>query len=138
MKKRVFLCLAAVMSIWWTGIGIAQQSKVPAEVWQKAQTEGIVRVLVGVDAPTKLEGRVSPEVLQAHQQVIAAAQDELLAELAGTNHRVTQRYSNIPGLALEVGPDALAALERSPRVTDVREVRILKPHQEQRVPKEKP
>jgi hypothetical protein len=68
MKKLSFLCLPAVVLITWTGIGIAQQGKVPAklpkvraEVWQKAQAEGVVGVIVGLDVPWQLEGKLSKQ-----------------------------------------------------------------------------
>jgi subtilisin len=134
MKKRLFLCLSAVVLLAWTEVGVAQQSKVPPEVWEKAQREGVVLVIVGLDVPTKIEGRMSPEARQAHQKAIATVQDELLAELAGTQHKIRRKFQNIPGISLEARPDALAVLERSPRVVDVKEVRVDKPHLSQSAP----
>jgi len=63
------------------------------------------------------------EVGLAQRKAIAAAQDQLLAELTGTNYRVIGRYRSIPGIGLEMGQDALLVLERSARVTDVTEDR---------------
>jgi hypothetical protein len=42
-----------------------------------------------------------------------------LAELNGTQFRVTRLYRTIPGVALRVGLDALEILEKSPAVTNV-------------------
>ena len=136
MNKRFFLCLLAVVGIGCVGFGAAQQGKIPPEVWQKAREKGVVRVLVQLDAPTKPEGKLSKEAAQAQRKAVAGAQDELLAELAGTKHRVGQAFKNIPGLSLEVGLDALAVLERSAHVVKVTEERVFKPLQEQSVPKE--
>ena len=96
----------------------------PPEVWQKAKIEGIVRVIVGLNVPWQPEGNLSKEAMLAQRQAIAAAQDELLAELAGMEHRVVRRFGNITGLALDVGLDALAVLEGSSRVVRVTEDRV--------------
>ena len=56
MKKISFLSLAVVILIGWTGIGVAQQAKIPPEVWEKAKTKGVVRVIVGFNVPWKPEG----------------------------------------------------------------------------------
>ena len=138
MNKRFFLCLLAVVGIGCIAFGAAQQGKVPPDIWQKAREKGVVRVLVQLNVPTKPIGTLSKEELLAQREVITAAQDELLAELAGTKHRVGRLFENIPGLSLEVGPDALAVLERSARVVKVTEERVFKPLQEPRVPKETP
>ncbi len=135
MKKRLSLCLAAVVWIGWTDIAVAQQGKVPPEVWEKAKTKGVVRVIVGLNVPWQPEGKLSQQDRFAQRKAIAAAQDELLAELAGTKHRVTGRYRFTPGIGLEIGPDALKVLELSARVTEVREDRVAKPSVEPSVPK---
>lgn len=75
-------------------------NKIPEDVWQKAWTNGVVRVFVQFDG--------EPE-----------AQDRLLASLAGTKHEVAGRYGS--SLWLKVGVDALAVLDRSPLVKRVRE-----------------
>jgi hypothetical protein len=55
----------------------------------------------------------------AQREAIAAAQNYLLTELANTKYRITRRYQAIPGIALEVGLDALRVLARSVAVTNV-------------------
>jgi hypothetical protein len=126
MKKGLRLCLAVLVLLAWTEVGVAQQQKVPPEVWEKVQAEGVVRVIVGLDVPWEPEGKLSPQAVLTQRQAIAKAQDALLAELAGTTHRVTGRYETVPGLGLEVGPDAIAVLEHSARVLNVTEDRPLK------------
>jgi hypothetical protein len=110
-------CLAA---------SVAQQDKVPLALWEKIKATGMIRVLVHLNIATVPRNALSKE--KGEQEAINAAQTELLTELAQVNHRVTARYKNIPGIGLEVGPDALGILERSKHVTRVSEDRpLLKP-----------
>ncbi len=135
MKRRLILCLVVVALIGWSRIGIAQQSVVPAEVTKKAQTEGVVRVIVQLNVATQPEGALSsPQAVLAQRQAIAAAQSGLLADLAGTSHRVTRQFEIISFIALEVGLDALAALERSARVVSVTEDHLATPFLAESVP----
>jgi hypothetical protein len=43
---------------------------------------------------------------------ISAARQVVLARLAGTSYRLVRQYATVPLLALEIGPDALEALEK--------------------------
>src|SRR5262245_25624474 len=97
----------------------AAQRKVSEEIWQKARTTGVVDVIVNLNVPWKSLGYLTPAERYALQDAIAAAQDKMLAELAGTKSRLISRFAYIPGLALEVGPDALAVLEKSNLVKTV-------------------
>ena len=94
-------------------------SVVPAELFTEATSAGAVLVLVGLKTPWSPEGPLSRELVLAQRQGIAAAQNYLLAELADTKFRVTRRYEAIPGIALEVGVDALQVLSKSVAVTNV-------------------
>ena len=76
-------------------------------------------VLVGLKTPWSPEGPLSKEMVVAQREAIAAAQNYLLTELANTEYRITRRYRVIPGIALEVGLDALKVLARSVAVTNV-------------------
>ena len=91
------------------------ERKVPGELLKRAEAEGSVRVVVE---------------LNVGRQGIRAAQDELLRDLAGTRHRVTRRYEQIPFLALEASPEALQVLDTSPVVARVQEDRLLLPQEE--------
>lgn len=73
--------------------------------------------------PWRPEGKLSQQERVAQRKRVAEAQEELLAELAGTKHKVIGRYRFNPGIGLEVGPDALELLERSAVVSNVREDR---------------
>jgi hypothetical protein len=97
----------------------AAQVAVPSteELIAKAAREGPLRVIVELRADSGPPSRES----------IAAAQDLVLQELAGTSHRVIRRFTTIPFLALEASVDALRRLAASPRVAGVREDQVLRP-----------
>ena len=80
---------------------------------------GSAWVLVGLDLPWQMESRLSQDDLRAQRSAIAAGQDDLLDQLAGRKFKVVRRYQEIPGIALEVGAEALAELARLPIVTNV-------------------
>ncbi len=92
---------------------------VPPELFKEVARSGTVLVLVGLKAPWSPEGALSKNLVSAQRQAIAAAQNYLLTELADTHYRITRRYQRIPGIALEVGLDALKVLARSVAVTNV-------------------
>jgi hypothetical protein len=92
---------------------------VPPELFKEAARDGTVLVLVGLKAPWSPEGPLSENLVSAQREAIAAAQNYLLTELADTRYRITRRYRRIPGIALEVGLDALGVLARSVAVTNV-------------------
>jgi hypothetical protein len=127
MDSKTFVGLAILLLLACARVGFSQQSKVPPEIWQKAKTKGMVQVMVQLNVPWQAEGNLSKEAVLAQRKAIAAAQDKLLSELAGTQHSVRRRFDSVRGLSLDVGPDALAVLERSPRVVNVTEVDADKP-----------
>jgi hypothetical protein len=92
---------------------------VPAELFKEVARTGTVLVLVGLKAPWSPEGSLNANLVSAQREAIAAAQNYLLTELADTKYRITRRYDKIPGIALEVGLDALKVLARSVAVTNV-------------------
>jgi hypothetical protein len=92
---------------------------VPAELFKEVARTGTVLVLVGLKAPWSPEGSLNANLVTAQREAIAAAQNYLLTELAATKYRITRRYDKIPGIALEVGLDALNVLSRSAAVTNV-------------------
>ncbi len=84
-----------------------------AELDAVAAEAGSVRAIVG------LQMRWAPDSLldgidrAAQTDTIQARQSGLLDAIAGTSYRVLHRYSYVPYIALELGPDAVAALEAS-------------------------
>ena len=80
-----------------------------------AVTAGRARVVVDlrIARGTKPEGDLpTADAVSAQRDAIAAAQDSVISRLTGTDFSVSRRYASVPQLALEIGPDALAALER--------------------------
>jgi hypothetical protein len=73
-----------------------------------ATAHGLARVLVEL----RVSDRPSPAPDAASQaRAIAAAQQEVLARLAGVPYRLVRQYTSVPLLALEIGGAALRALE---------------------------
>jgi hypothetical protein len=93
--------------------------KIPREVIDQAAAQGTVLVLVGLDVPWEMESRLSETGLQMQRAAIASVQSDLLNQLEGRNYKLIRRYQEIPGIALEVGADALAELARLSTVTNV-------------------
>ena len=111
-------CLTTLLAIAGS-TAVAQSDKIPREVIDQVAAHGSALVLVGLKVPWQMESSLSEAAVDAQREVIGAVQSDLLSELAGRKHQVIRRYIQIPGIALEVGADALAELARSPNVTSV-------------------
>ena len=122
-RKPVLPCvLGAAIVVAVPTFGPAQTPstpKIPAEVIDVAASGGSVLVLVGLKVPWQMESSLTEDQIQAQRDTIASIQKNLLSELAGKSYKIMRRYDRIPGIALEVGPDALAELARSSNVTNV-------------------
>ena len=72
-----------------------------------------VRVLVElrIAGGVTPEGQLTATAVEAQRLAIATARISVLAGLAGTKFLLVREYATTPHLALEVGADALAALE---------------------------
>jgi hypothetical protein len=118
---RFWLVLSVGSALFLAGAPARAQSnaKVPVEVIDQAAADGTVAVLVGLKVPWQMESALSESQIQTQREAIASVQTDLLSELAGKTYRVTRRYDRIPGIALEVGPDALAELAHSGKVVNV-------------------
>jgi hypothetical protein len=93
---------------------------------RSAVTQGPTRVLVELrlPGPSASDTDSSPP----RQPAIAAARQTVLARLTGTRYRLVRQYTTIPLLALEIGPEALQALEEmGDVVTRVRAEQIRSP-----------
>ena len=93
--------------------------KIPRDVIDATAANGSAWVLVGLDVPWQMEASLSQGDLRAQRSAIASGQNDLLDHLAGREFTVVRRYQEIPGIALEVGAEALAELARPPIVTNV-------------------
>ena len=118
------------LSLWVIGCALALaggaaqaaqsgDAKVPTEVIDQAAAHGTVPVLVGLKVPWQMESSLTESQIITQRDAIASIQADLLSELAGKSYRITRRYDRIPGIALEVGPDALAELAHSGNVVNV-------------------
>jgi hypothetical protein len=121
VKNKTLVGLSILLFSACTGTAISQESKVPLEVWAKAKAGELVKIIVQLNVRWQPEGKLSPQERVAQREAIAAAQHDLIAELSSTNHKVSGQLRFIPTIGLEVGPDALVVLERSPRVSQITE-----------------
>jgi hypothetical protein len=118
MKLPTFLwpiCSAILIAV----ASPAAAQKIPAEVIDQAAADGTVLVLVGLKVPWQMESTLTEREIQAQREAIVSIQNDLLSELLGKSYKITRRYDRIPGIALEVGPDALAELAHSSHVVNV-------------------
>ena len=113
------ICFSVVVLLAGAAPAAQLAVKIPAEVIDHAATNGTVWVLVGLKVPWQMESRLSENQVQAQRNAIASIQTDLLSELAGKSYKITRRYDRIPGIALEVGADALAELAHSTHVVNV-------------------
>jgi hypothetical protein len=121
-RKKFWLAaagLAALLSLTATAATAQASTKIPREVIDHAAAHGTVLVLVNLNVPWQMESRLSGAEAQTQRENIAATQKDLLKDLEGRKFRIIRRYDRVPGIALEVGADALAELARSARVTNV-------------------
>ena len=121
MRDKLSVGLSVFVLLTCVRFGICQQIKVSPELWKKAEANKIVHVIVKLDVPWRPTENLTERERRSQQERIVSAQKQLRAELAGTNHRVTGEPRFSPSIGLDVGPDALAVLERSSLVTHVTE-----------------
>src|SRR5262245_22185696 len=103
---------------------------VPTRIYDRAQAEGEVRVLVELALPSnrRTESTLSAQARLAYRQEIADTAARVLARLANHPHQVFRRYQTAPLIAIAVGPGALHELEASGvMVRRVTEDRVHKP-----------
>ncbi len=113
------MTVAGLVLISWFAIAVAEGHKVHSDVTERVAREGNALVLVGLKMPWQTEGTLGKDAVLAQRRAIRAAQNDLLSELDGTKHRIVRQYLEIPGIALEIGRDALSVLNKSLRVTNV-------------------
>jgi hypothetical protein len=111
-RRRVLVGGAAVLLVPW-GKEAARSTTIEppvidAEV-RTAVAHGPARVIVELRLPDP--SAAGPGTRSAREPAIAAARQAVLARLSGTLHRLVRQYTTVPLLALEIGPDALRALE---------------------------
>ena len=109
----------------------SDQAKTPdgSQLLKKAQREGSVRVIAHLRTDFVPEGRLSRSAVADQRAGIASAQSGLQRGLQGTGYGTIHKYDTIPYIALELSPQALQALQRSPRVSDIMEDRLDKAYE---------
>jgi subtilisin family serine protease len=116
---------------------------VPKAVREHAMRHGRVRVIVELQLDDRnanfSEARLSRlngvQAVVNRRQNIANARTRILARLGAATMRETRRYQTLPFVALEITPNALAALESSPDVLAVSPDRLMRPSLEMSVPR---
>jgi subtilisin family serine protease len=105
------------------------------ELLERVAREGRVAVVVELAENTVPEGwlRRGADVVDQRRRVVSR-QIEAIYALGGSDAGEVRPYPVVPFLALEVGPRALAALARSPRVRSVRAARAYAPTLDETVP----
>ena len=116
--RRSFLVIIAAICI-WPAIASAETDKLPDEIVNQAASDGKILVLVGLNVPWTMEGNLTKNEIGTQRRAIESAQNDLLIQLSGTDFRLVRVYDSIPGIALEVGNDALAVLRKSNSVSNV-------------------
>ena len=112
-------CFAVLLSAAGSSAFAQASGKVPREVIEQAAAYGTALILVGLNMPWQRESTLTEDGVRVQREAIGSIQGKLLTELAGTNHAIVRRYEEVPGIALEVGADALATLARSASVSNV-------------------
>ena len=125
VKTRLRLLVLGILSLGlWL---ISQPSSYPgqaqgpqdmADLQRQVQTQGIARVIVGLDVPgyqveSNLQGR---QAVEAQRQAIRQKQDEVLQSLANTPAKAIRQFSYIPYMALEVDASALQTLQNDANI----------------------
>lgn len=115
----VSLYLAWAGSVLSPAVLIADAEKIPAELSAQIANDEAIPVLVGLNVPWQHESTLSDDAILLQRRAINLVQNQLLSELSGTRYKIVRRYESVPGLALEIGPDALVVLGKSTSVTNV-------------------
>ena len=95
------------------------RSAAPAEMVAQAREQGGMRVIVGLDVETGLEGEMSSAEVSRQRDGISSAQSRVLDGLSSSGS--VTRYETIPYMALELSPEDLEAVFQMPGITSVRE-----------------
>jgi hypothetical protein len=91
------------------------------KVIAQAQTNGSIRVIVGLNMSFIPEGNLTPEQRAAQRAAISLAQDELLQQLIPYQASLVTRFDIVPYLTLDADATALIFMRDSRLVLNVRE-----------------
>lgn len=101
-----------------------RQAPSSSKLLEKAEREGSVRVIVGLRTDFEPEGKLGRSAVDDQRDRIKNAQAGLRTELQGTGYQTLREYATIPYIALELPPQALQGVQRSPRVSSIEEDRL--------------
>lgn len=102
-------------------------SRVDPEVRAALQSRKTTRVMVHLDQPIKMRGKLTLNEKLMQAAANREAQKSLLSELGNIPYRVVRQYDIVPALSMEIEATTLAVLERSPRVLKISAPRQLRP-----------
>lgn len=120
--KQLIISSCLLIVCFWPIMAQAQEPSVVTAyqtLWQQAQTDGQVRVVVQLNLPFQTAGELSAQEAFTQQQAITTAQDEILNDLATTQATLNRRYQYIPAMALTVDSTALEELAASSHVSHI-------------------
>jgi subtilisin len=123
MKTRLFVVgvLLVSMALSLHASAAAQSPEDVEALLSKAQTQGSVRVIVGLRVAFQSEGKLSPRAAEAQRHAISQAQDALLNQMATHSAWSVKKFTYIPYMAMEVDAAGLASLSSSPNVISIEE-----------------
>lgn len=94
----------------------------------RAESQGPLRVIVGVDVPFTPEGNLPDDgAREAQRAAIASGQESLLAKVTGVNADSIKRFEYIPYVALEIDAAGLRSLRNAPEATSLEEDLVVQP-----------
>ncbi len=118
-------------------IGIASQTQIEpvfdiaqfkkdslAKLTDKVTQNGKVDLIVGLNMPTQLEGKLTSAQSQQQQVNIQTRGKQLITQLDGMNNQVRRQFQFVPYIALRADLDTLEYLAASPLVTSISEDKI--------------
>jgi subtilisin len=104
-----------------SGTGDQEGRPDSSHLLQKAEREGSVRVIVRLQSDFVPEGRIGRAEAADQRNGIESAQAGLQEQLRGTGYRTLREYETVPYIALKLTPEALRAVQDSPRTTTIQE-----------------
>ncbi|MCB9421153.1 MAG: S8 family serine peptidase [Ardenticatenaceae bacterium] len=94
----------------------------------KAEANGTVRVIVGLNVPFTPEGQLaSTQAVDRQQQAIQIAQNQVWQQIAGYNSQLDVTFKYIPAMAVSVDVAALNKLISLPEVSQIQEDKLSAP-----------
>lgn len=120
-RRRICAAYVGFLLLFQASIAFAplEAPKVLPELWQEIRDYGSARVVVQLNVTSRPEAKLPMGQKVAQREAIAHVQDRIIAELAGTHHRVITMSRSSPALILNVEREALAILDASPLVRSV-------------------